>query len=101
MKVWFIGGREHLASQRHGREEVFEAIERIKAKHLTALHSVKDLTALYEMYGAGNEFGDEEKHEDYVQREEAGLGNIAFIASSDTREIEQHFAMSPFLDKNV
>lgn len=43
MKGCFVCGKDHRSNDRHNREEVTEAINKLKARYPTALLTVEDL----------------------------------------------------------
>lgn len=94
VKRCFVFARKHLACRIHGREELSEATERLKAKYPTVLLTVENLAGIYEMNGTDNEVEHYEELEDYVQLVEGEATNMPFIASTYAREFEQHFAMA-------
>lgn len=55
VKRFFVRSQGHLAGQRHSRDEVTADIENVKAKHLAALPTVKDLFSIYSIIDLAND----------------------------------------------
>lgn len=66
VKGGFVRGQDHCARQRHTRDEVSAAINKLEAKHPTALLTVENLSSIYSViHEPGDEDADE--HVDSVQ----------------------------------
>lgn len=81
VRGYFVCGEDHLARQRHRREEISNPIELLKAKHPIALLTVEDFTKIYEMDRSDD--GDEKRNydDDYMQWAQSEGKNVVFIAS--------------------
>lgn len=49
VKGYFVGGKDQIASQRHSKEEVTTAIDKLKKQHPSALLTEDDLSAIFGM----------------------------------------------------
>lgn len=97
VKGCFVCSKDHLDCERHGSEEISEAIERVNAKQPTAVFTIEDLATTYEIDGTADKVEDDEELDDHVQWVEDDVDNFAFIDTLVASNIEQHLTMSEIL----
>lgn len=109
IKGCFVCGKDHRANTRHPREEVIEAINRLKRKHPRALTTVADISAVMEMTEISNQDGEcesdvqwdiDEEDEDLLyiaEVEEEQFSGINLMTKEDVHEIEENLANIAFI----
>lgn len=79
----------------------------MESKHPSALRTVEELSAVYEMTGMQDDPDEEEKPDwiDWLENETGHFGSIAFLIKDEWKQIEQYVSTSSFFhgtgtDKN-
>lgn len=93
MKECCVCGEKHHVRQRHEREEVSKVLEPLKSKHRTALRTVGDIAAIYQL----------EKWEEGERNDKAVASHVewaleeknALICFADLqrKNLEQHYSI--------
>lgn len=92
----FVCGRDHRANDRNRREEVSQAIRKLKEKHPSALITIEDLNALYNQSDPDDE--DAESGNDVKWADdESGDSDLAFLTIDQKEDLEERLAASAFL----
>lgn len=99
VKVCFVCGKDHYDRTLHSREEVTEAIKRLKENHPTSLLTIEYLHSVMEM--AAREAEKDDGEDDNVIWNEDGDSSdeseIALIAQTDLMEVEMKLTDSAFI----
>lgn len=69
VKNCYISGKDHLARKSQKSEDIKSALDKLKAKHPTALLTVRNLGSVYYMDEAGDGHSTD-SDSDWVQRSE-------------------------------
>lgn len=101
VKVCFVYGRDHRANTEHSPEEVTAAIQRLKAKHPSALLTVEDLHSIVNM--AIDEEEQDSRNEDSDEvlwnedSDDDENSELVYMAVEDLESVERSLANNVFL----
>lgn len=88
---FFVCGKDHRANNRHSREEVTTAVNKLKEKHPNAFVTVEDLSAVVNM--VLNDSENDEASEHYAQWAnddgDAQDSDISFLTMDNAAKIEK------------
>lgn len=100
VKGCFVCGLDHRANTRHPKEEVMEAIKRLKQQHPIALLTVADMEAVYLMIRSDDEESDDQQAEVRWAGEEGEQtddAEYAYTTEADWDITEESLANSAFI----
>ena len=99
VKGCFVCGQDHMANNRHSREEVTAAINRLKSRHPSALLTIEDLSSVVNMVN-DNDI-DQDKDDGNVMWNEEGDesedSDITYMLRTDADEVERSLSRNAFL----
>ena len=102
VKGCFVCGQDHRANTRHSREEVTEAVNKLKARHPTALLTIEDLSSVVNMVNVDEE--GESQGEDVMWHEEdddSEETDIIYMSMSDMEAVERSLADNAFIHGRI
>lgn len=99
VKGCFVCGKDHYANQKHPRDEVTAAINKLKNKHPRALLTVEDLAFITELYDDNDKEESGEEQAEWAEDDSSNdeEDNIAYIADVDLKSIEVRLSNSAFI----